>query len=56
MAILLLGTGICSTLQAQKAEVMASTKEGWHKIGKTTVSLKKENDQVLVMAAINLHS
>lgn len=49
MAILLLGAGVYSTLQAQKVEVMTSKKEGWHKIGTTTVSFKKEIDQVFVM-------
>lgn len=49
MAILLLGAGVCSTLKAQKVEVITSTKEGWHKIGTTTVSFKKETDQVFVM-------
>lgn len=49
IAILLLGAGVCSTLKAQKIEVMTSKKEGWHKIGTTTVSFKKETDQVFVM-------
>lgn len=49
MVILLLGAGVFCTLQAQKVEVMTSKKEGWHKIGKTTVNFKKEIDQVFVV-------
>jgi len=49
MAMLLLIAGAGNTLQAQKVEVMTSTKEGWHKIGETTVNFKKDTDEILVI-------
>ena len=49
MAMLLLIAGAGNTLQAQRVEVMTSTKEGWHKIGETTVNLKKDTDEILVI-------
>jgi len=47
MLLLIAGTG--NTMQAQKVEVMTSSKEGWHKIGETTVNFKKDTDEILVI-------
>jgi len=49
MAMLLIITVAGNTLQAQKVEVMTSNKEGWHKIGETTVNFKKDTDEILVI-------
>src|ERR1051325_4691171 len=36
---------------AQKPEVIATDKAGWHKIGETTVDFKKDRDELVVMGA-----
>ncbi len=36
---------------AQKPGVVLSDKEGWHKIGETTVDFKTETDEIMVMGA-----
>src|SRR5687768_13958288 len=38
-------------LSAQQPGVVLSDKPGWHKIAETTVDLKKEKDEVMVMVA-----
>jgi len=40
-----------NVLQAQKTDVMLSTKPGWHKIGTAKVNFKTEKDEFLVMIA-----
>ncbi|WP_029268401.1 hypothetical protein [Flavobacterium sp. KJJ] len=49
MAMVLFIAVAGSAVQAQKVEVMTSTKEGWHKIGETTVNFKKDTDEILVI-------
>jgi hypothetical protein len=36
---------------AQQPKVVLSNKEGWHKIGETTVDFKTETDEILVVGA-----
>jgi len=36
---------------AQSPRVVTSDKTGWHKIGETTVDLKKERDEIAVLGA-----
>jgi hypothetical protein len=40
-----------ATLMAQVPKLMTSDKEGWHKIGTTTVSFNTETDQITVLGA-----
>lgn len=49
--ILFAALGIYGKASAQQPAVVASDKTGWHKIGETTVDLKKEKDEVVVMGA-----
>jgi hypothetical protein len=43
--------GSYSTISAQQPTVIVSDKTGWHKITETTVSFKKESDEIVVMGA-----
>ena len=52
----LLVTGSYVATFAQKPEIMTSTKEGWHKIGETTVDFTKETDELMVMGANKFES
>lgn len=36
---------------AQKPAIIVSDKEGWHKIGETTVNLKTDRDNIVIMGA-----
>jgi hypothetical protein len=40
-----------ATLLAQVPKVMTSSKEGWHKIGTTTVNFSTETDEITVLGA-----
>ena len=48
--ILLLAVGSVN-IWAQTPKVVISDKDGWHKIGETTVSLDKETDKILIVGA-----
>jgi hypothetical protein len=41
---------------AQEPAVVVSDKEGWHKIGETTVDFKTETDEILVLGANRFQS
>jgi hypothetical protein len=49
LSLLLLAGSI--KMLAQQPEVITSNKEGWHKIGETTVDFKTETDEILVLGA-----
>ncbi len=51
LIIFLATTGLCKTASAQKPAVIVTDKSGWHKIAETTVSFKKEKDEVVIMGA-----
>src|SRR3954470_23607599 len=51
MVAFLATAGICNTINAQQPAVVVSDKAGWHKIAETTVSFKKELDEVVVLGA-----
>ncbi len=55
MKKLLLTLGIITlgitAINAQKPAVVVNDKEGWHKIGETTVDFEQEQDQVAVLVA-----
>ena len=38
-------------LAQKKTEIVISNKEGWHKIGGTTVDFKKEKEEIMIMGA-----
>src|SRR5688500_18360197 len=38
-----------ATISAQSPKVMISDSKGWHKIGETTVSFKKEEDEIQIL-------
>ena len=40
-----------ATVLAQTPKVVTSDKEGWHKIGETTVDFKTETDEIIVLGA-----
>ena len=40
-----------TSLLAQAPKVVVSDKEGWHKIGETTVDFTKETDEILIIGA-----
>lgn len=48
--MLFLIAGYASAL-AQSPKVVVSDKDGWHKIGETTVSFDKESDKILIVGA-----
>lgn len=47
----LLVTATCTGIFAQQPGVVISDKEGWHKIGETTVDFKTETDEIAVIGA-----
>lgn len=49
--VLFAALGIYGKASAQQPAVITSDKTGWHKIAETTVDLKKEKDEVMVMGA-----
>jgi hypothetical protein len=49
LLLALLVTGAYTTTLAQKPGVVVSDKEGWHKIGETTVDFTTETDQIYVV-------
>ena len=51
LILLLLIVATQTTLLAQTPKVVISDKEGWHKIGETTVDFTKETDEILVIGA-----
>lgn len=46
----------CTGIFAQKPGVVLSDKQGWHKIGETTVDFKTETDEIMVMGADRFES
>ena len=51
MGMLIATVGMTSISMAQKPELMISDKSGWHKIASTTVSFKKDKEELLVLGA-----
>jgi hypothetical protein len=51
MIVFLATAGIYNTITAQQPAVVVSDKTGWHKIAETTVSFKKETDEVMIIGA-----
>ncbi len=49
--VALVAIASCTTAFSQKPGVVLSDKEGWHKIGETTVDFKTESDEIMVMGA-----
>lgn len=49
--LMLLFAASSATIWAQTPKVVISDKDGWHKIGETTVSLDKETDKILIVGA-----
>lgn len=49
--IILLAITNCAGIFAQQPAVVLSDKEGWHKIGETTVDFKTETDEIMVIGA-----
>jgi hypothetical protein len=47
----LLVAGSYGTMFSQKPGVVVSDKDGWHKIGETTVDFKTEQDEIAVLGA-----
>lgn len=47
----LLVAGSYGTMFSQKPAVVVSDKDGWHKIGETTVDFKTEIDEIVVLGA-----
>ena len=46
---LLILAGDPQLVSAQKPEIIMSDKTGWHKIGKTTVTFKKDRDEIMIL-------
>lgn len=51
LAIILLLVVSGATMLAQTPKVIISDKDGWHKIGETTVDFKAESDNIVVIGA-----
>lgn len=51
LIVILATAGIFNTISAQQPSVVVSDKTGWQKIAETTVSFKKESDEVVIMGA-----
>ena len=49
--LMLLLAASSANIWAQVPKVVVSDKDGWHKIGETTVSLDKETDKILIVGA-----
>lgn len=49
--VMLLLVASSANIWAQVPKVVVSDKDGWHKIGETTVSLDKETDKILIVGA-----
>jgi len=49
--VVLVVTASYAEMLAQKPAVVVSDKDGWHKIGHTTVDFKTETDELVVMGA-----
>jgi hypothetical protein len=49
--IIILLVAFAGTAVAQKAGVMVTDKDGWHKIGETTANFKTDRDAIVVMGA-----
>ena len=52
----LLVAGSYGTMFSQKPGVVISDKDGWHKIGETTVDFKTEKDEIAVIGADKFNS
>jgi hypothetical protein len=51
MIVALAIAGCINTIHAQHPTVVVSDKTGWHKIAETTVSFKKESEEIIVLGA-----
>lgn len=51
MIVMLAFAGASGVAWAQTPSVVVSDKTGWHKLGETTVDLKKERDEISVIGA-----
>ncbi|MES2573508.1 MAG: hypothetical protein V4572_01070 [Bacteroidota bacterium] len=51
LVLMLLLVASSANLLAQTPKVVVSDKDGWHKIGETTVNLEKESDKILIVGA-----
>lgn len=51
LLIILFAVAVYGRISAQQPAVVLSDKAGWHKIAETTVSFKKERDEVMVIGA-----
>lgn len=51
IALMLLLVASYASVLAQSPKIVVSDKDGWHKIGETTVSLEKESDKVPIVGA-----
>jgi len=51
LVIMMLLVATQTSLLAQAPKVVVSDKEGWHKIGETTVDFTKETDEILIIGA-----
>ncbi|MGQ7944407.1 hypothetical protein [Flavobacterium sp. WC2509] len=51
LVLMLLLVASSANIWAQTPKVVTSDKDGWHKIGETTVSLDKETDKIPIVGA-----
>jgi hypothetical protein len=51
LVIVLLLVVSSATMMAQTPKIIISDKDGWHKIGETTVDFKAESDNIVVIGA-----
>ena len=51
LVLMLLFAAGSATMMAQSPKVVVSDKDGWHKIGETTVSFDKEADKIPILVA-----
>ena len=49
--LLLVSAGILEKAHAQIPAVVLNDKNGWHKIGNTTVSFKNDHDEILILGS-----